>query len=84
MFDTKNLVSSTSQRNLLCSPVNVPHKVGTFVPPTTKASVKHWPWYENPFPAAAAGIMEPPMFFPTESVLVEGPVMTNVSKSKRT
>ena len=61
--------------------MSVPHTVGIIVlPDIPKVSVRHVPDVLTSFPAP---ITSPFVCFPIEAVLVEGPVMTNESKSKR-
>ena len=64
-----------------CSPVSVPQSTGTAgVPDTANISVLQFEAKENSLPAPIA---TPPVCLDTDTVLVDGPVRTNSSKSKR-
>ena len=64
-----------------CSPVSVPQSTGTDgAPDIANISVLQFEAKENSLPAAIA---TPPVCLDTDTVLVDGPVRTNSSKSKR-
>lgn len=73
------------EKCLQWSPVSVPHKVGTpGAKPTENVSVAHFVRKETAFPPFTPSLI-PPIFlrWSVDVVVVDGPVMINVSKSNR-